>query len=115
MARLNKAQILEAPLRTEEYEVPEWGGSILLGEWPVEQTQQIRKLFESMDMSRAVAEDPAFVVKLFIMGCVDPVFTEADIPELLQKSGMVMTRLLPKIMALNGLSEASQDEARGKS
>ena len=35
MARLTKKAVLSAPLRTEEFEAPEWGGSILLGEWPV--------------------------------------------------------------------------------
>lgn len=114
MKRLSKKQVLEAPLRTEEFEAPEWGGTILLGEWPVERTAAIMEMFSGQDAGLAT-KDPALLAKLFVMGCVDPVFTEEDIPDLVRLSGAVIMRTSTRIMALNGLTEAAQDEARGKS
>ncbi|MDQ5917833.1 MAG: hypothetical protein QG660_945, partial [Pseudomonadota bacterium] len=35
MARLSKQQVFKAPLKTEEVEVEEWGGSVLISEMPV--------------------------------------------------------------------------------
>jgi hypothetical protein len=114
MARLTKKEVLKAGLRTAEFEVPEWGGSILLGEWPVGRTQEMMDLFQGANPDQA-SRDPNMLVKLFIMGCVDPVFTEADIPELLETSGAVIVRASQRIMEINGLTQAAQDAARGKS
>jgi len=114
MARLTKEGVLSAGLRTEEFDVPEWGGEILLGEWPVGRTQEMIAMFQGADAT-AVANDPAIMVKLFIMGCVDPAFSEADIPDLLESSGAVIMRAAQRIMELNGLTQAAQDTARGKS
>lgn len=94
--------------------MPEWDGSVLLGEWPVERTQQMIELFQGVGADTAV-QDPAIMVKMFIMGCIDPEFDEEDIPDLLQKSGAVMMRAGQRIMELNGLTQAAQDNARGKS
>jgi len=112
MARLSKQQVLKAPLKTEDFEVAEWGGSILIGEWPVERTSSIMDMFRNND---AAMSDPSLLVKLFVMGCIDPVFTEDDIPDLLQKSGAVILRASQRIMVLNGLSENALTEARGNS
>lgn len=110
MGRLSAAQVLDAPLRTEEFAVPEWGGSLLLGEWPVEKTKDL------MEMGgKDVAANPDFMVKLFIMGCVDPVFSADNAEGLRKKSAAVMLRVAQRIMVLNGLTEEATDEARGKS
>jgi hypothetical protein len=113
MARLTKKAVLSAGLRTEEFDVPEWNGSILLGEWPVGRTQEMVALFQGIDAQ--AAQDPNMLVKLFILGCVDPVFSEEDIPDLLETSGAVILRASQRIMELNGLTKASQDAARGNS
>jgi len=114
MARLTKTAVLKAKLRTEEFDVPEWGGSILLGEWPVGRTQEMVAMFQGASAEQA-AQDPNMLVKLFILGCVDPVFTNEDIPDLLETSGAVILRAGQRIMELNGLTQAAQDGARGKS
>ena len=115
MARLSKQQVKQSKLRTEEFEVPEWGGSILLGEWPAGRTGEIMAMFQGADSEAAVASDPAIMVKLFVMGCIDPVFGEEDIPDLLESSGAVLMRASQRIMFLNGLTNEALDEARGKS
>lgn len=114
MARLTKKAIMAAPLRSEVFEVPEWGGDILLGEWPVARTQEMMALFQNV-AGGTNTQDPAILVKLFIMGCIDPVFSEADIPDLLNASGAVIIRAAQRIMEINGLTQAAQDDARGKS
>jgi len=113
MARLTKNAVLSAGLRTEEFAVPEWGGDILLGEWPIGRTQQMMAMFQGA--GDAAAQDPAIMVKLFIMGCLEPQFEESDIPALLETSGAVIIRAAQRIMELNGLTQAAQDDARGKS
>lgn len=112
MPRLSKAQVLESGLRTEDFDVPEWGGSLLLGEWPVGRTAEL------MEMGGGKADpgsNPDFLVKLFIMGCVDPVFSQDDAVALRETSAAVMLRVAQKIMVLNGLTEEATDNARGKS
>lgn len=114
MARLTKQQVKKSKLRTEEFDVPEWGGSILLGEWPAGRTGDIMTMFAGAD-SESAMQDPAIMVKLFVMGCIDPVFGEEDIPDLLESSGAVLMRASQRIMVLNGLTSEALDEARGKS
>lgn len=111
MPRLSKTQVLESGLRTEEFEVPEWGGSLLLGEWPVGRTAELMQMGGKADPTA----NPDFLVKLFIMGCVDPVFSQDDAEALRETSAAVMLRVAQKIMTLNGLTEEATDEARGKS
>ncbi len=112
MPRLSHAQVLESPLRTEEFEVEEWDGSLLLGEWPVERTAELMKMGgDKVDPGA----NPDFLVKLFIMGCIDPVFSEEDAEELRRKSAAVILRVAQKIMVLNGLTQEAVDDARGKS
>jgi hypothetical protein len=113
MARLTKEAVLNAGLRTEDFPVPEWGGEILLGEWPIARSQQMMAMFKGAD--EVAAQDPAIMVKLFIMGCIEPQFDEDDIPALLETSGAVIIRAAQRVMELNGLTQAAQDAARGKS
>lgn len=112
MSRLSHAQVLESTLRTEEFDVEEWEGSLLLGEWPVERTAELMQLGgDKIDPGA----NPDFLVKLFIMGCIDPVFTAEDAEVLRKKSAGVMLRVAQKIMILNGLTQEAVDDARGKS
>ena len=112
MKRLSYDQVLESSLRTEEFPVPEWGGSLLLGEWPVERTQELMQMGgKDLDPGK----NPDFLVRLFIMGCIDPIFTAEDAEVLRKKSAAVMLRFAQKIMLLNGLTQEAVDDARGKS
>lgn len=115
MARLSKQQVKKSTLHTEEFEVPEWGGSLLIGEWPAKNNAGIIALFKGSDNEDVLAQDPALMVKIFVMGCIDPKFEEEDIPELLEASGPVILRAAQRIMELNGLTAKAGDEARGKS
>lgn len=108
--RLTREQILAAKLRTEEVEVPEWGGSVLIGEFPVARMQDIIAKFGAV-----VGNDPRFMVDLLVSCCLDPQFSQEDAEELIGASSAVVLRLATRIMQLNGLTEASLDEARGKS
>lgn len=112
MKRLSHAQVLESSLQTEEFFVEEWNGSLLLGEWPVERTQELMTM-GGKDIDPGA--NPDFLVKLFIMGCIDPVFTAEDAEVLRKKSAAVMLRAAQKIMALNGLTQEAVEDARGKS
>ena len=112
MKRLSHAQVLESSLQTEEFFVEEWNGSLLLGEWPVERTQELMTM-GGKDIDPGA--NPDFLVKLFIMGCIDPVFTAEDAEVLRKKSAAVMLRAAQKIMALNGLTQEAEEDARGKS
>ncbi len=112
MSRLSHAQVLESGLRTEEFYVEEWEGSLLLGEWPVERTQELMTI-GGKDIDPGA--NPDFLVKLFIMGCIDPVFTTEDAEVLRGKSAAVMLRAAQKIMLLNGLTQEAVEDARGKS
>lgn len=113
MSRLTKAQILEAPLRSEEVECPEWGGSVLVGEMPVEKRNVLIARFSAADSEGGISLD--LEVDLFVAGVLDPEFDPEDATELQKVSGAVLSRVTKRIMAINGLSADSLDTERGNS
>jgi hypothetical protein len=110
--RVTRQQVLDTPLKTKEIDVPEWGGEILIGEWPVERTGEIMHLFGAKNDP---ATNPEYLVYLLIMGCLDPVFSSEDVEALQKQSGAVVLRVAQEIMRFNGMTQEALDDARGKS
>lgn len=114
MARLSKQQVFEAPLKTEEVEVPEWGGTVLVSEMPVAKRTELLSRFVTAD-GKPTAVSAALELDIFIAGCIDPEFSQADAAELQKVSGAAVGRVARVVMALNGLGGDAADEARGNS
>ncbi|MDQ5960164.1 MAG: hypothetical protein QG592_1246 [Pseudomonadota bacterium] len=114
MARLSKQQVFKAPLKTEEVEVEEWGGSVLISEMPVKKRNQLMARFITPDGKESDVSTE-LELDLFIASCKDPEFSHEDAEALQAVSGAAVGRVAAMAMQLNGLGKKAQDEARGNS
>lgn len=115
--RLTKAAILSAEdLRTEEVDVPEWGGSVVVREFSAAArdaffaaTIRVRK-----DGTREPVLD-GMNAKLVALSAVDEngdrMFTDAEIVELERKSAAAIERVAAVCSRLNRLSTQDVDDA----
>ena len=113
--RLSKDDILKAAgPRTEEVEVPEWGGSVLVRGM----TGRERDEFEASLMERRGNEMVPAIhnvrARLMVQCCVDdggtPLFGVTDIELLGEKSGAALNRVYEVAARLSGLSESDVEE-----
>jgi len=112
---LNKDQILQAiDAKTIEFDIPEWGGSILLRgmtgkarndyeHWAAQQTQQkvpdYRGIRERLIISCAVDDNGK------------PLFTQDDIESLAEKNADIIDRLHSKCQEICGMAADSVEVA----
>lgn len=96
---LTKEQILQKQdVKTEEVEVPEWGGKVIIAEM----TGFLRDRWENLVFTdKGEVQDFTYIrEKTLICSIVDeelnPIFTEEDIPELAKKNGVILNRLFLK-------------------
>ena len=111
---LSREDILAADdLASEPFFVEEWGGDIRL----MEMTASGQMKFEDAigEADKIGVEALALAVAL---SAVDAngvrLFSEDDVPALIEKSGAVLTRLMMPIKKLNAMGEAGQDDAEKK-
>jgi hypothetical protein len=113
MRKLTRDQILAAPLKTQIVEVPQWDGMVTICEMPVAKRNVL--LADMLDPSGNVKITPDIELKLFIAGMYEPSFEANDAAELQAVSSAAVSHVAKAIMALNGMSADSQDDARGES
>jgi hypothetical protein len=110
MARLSKEAILAADdTRTEEVEVPEWGGSVLVRGM----TGRERDEFESSMLIQAAGQTARDLrntrAKLVAKCAVDDdgarLFTDGDVTALGEKSAAALVRVFEVAARLSGLDE----------
>lgn len=116
MARLSRKAILEAgDIASEEVDVPEWGGSVLI----TTMSGMQRDAWEqSLIVPGTRKTDVSNVRAKLVAACaVDddgaPLFTAADVEALGRKSATALERLAKVAQRLNGLTEQALEEARG--
>ena len=110
MARLSKQHVLMIPLKTEEVEVEEWGGTVLVSEIPVVQRNALFRKYIGPDGKPIPSM--SLYLDMFVAGCIDPKFSEAEASQL---SHRPVEEVAKVIMRLNGLGSEAADEARGNS
>ncbi len=120
MTRLTRDEILNAPdLQTEELEVPEWGGAVLVRGMTGRQRDAFEaSVVESNGKSTHVNLNN-FRAKLVAACLVDEagqcLFGAADIVKLGDKSAVALQRIYEVAQRLSGLSSADVDELVKKS
>lgn len=110
MARLSKQHVLKTPLKTEEIEVEEWGGTVLVSEIPVAKRNELFGKYIGPDGKPVVSM--SLYLDMFVAGCVDPEFSMEEASRLSHAPVEAVARV---VMRLNGLGGEAQDEARGNS
>lgn len=111
MGILSAKAILEAAdTPSEEFEVEEWGGSVLLKVLSCEEREQVAK--------RAKSGEGGLDVYLLIKACLaedgSPAFTAANAAALAKKNGKVVQRVVEKVLEINGLTPEAAKANMGK-
>lgn len=114
MVRLTREDILAAvDLPEEIVDVPEWGGSVLLKGLNVEQALEMLEKITDPKTDKVNVEKATLYA--FLVGVIEPKFTEADLPVLKQKSMAAVKRITDAFTQLSGLNTTAVQEARKNS
>lgn len=107
LKRLSKERLIAAKdIRTEEVDVPEWDGSLLLRGMTVTERRNCRSLAREANESGDVQVDDLKMSMLTIcMCCVEPKLELEDVSYFEEKSSGVVQRLFNKILELSCFSE----------
>lgn len=109
---LSKNEIFAAnDITTEEFEVPEWGGSIYLKSMSVGEIELYQRYAQKMED----AAEPNLVAFLVTLVACDEKGTrlfsgQEDVVKLAAKSGKVISRIAEAATKLNGLGEDAFEE-----
>ena len=112
---LSRDEILKAQdIKTEEVQVPEWGGSILVrGLTGIERDRFEESILQGHGKNRTVTLDN-IRAKLIARSVVDEqgnrIFSDADIEGLGKKSGATLSRVFEVCQRLSGLNEGALEE-----
>ncbi|WP_025917672.1 hypothetical protein [Herminiimonas sp. CN] len=106
---LTKAQIIAADdLKTQDIEVPEWGGTVRVKA----ATPAIIKAVRASAKNKKGEDDDSFGYRLMAKSIVDengnPVFALADIADLEAKSLAAVKRVMDAINELNAFSDQAE-------
>lgn len=118
MGRLTKDAWAKATLKTEEVEVPELGGSVMVRELPASYVAAINQRIEVKQVGREQIStvDLETMNRLkFAHGVIDddgePMFSEDEAAGVMEKHGSAFTRIVDAIDGLSELGEAGRDAA----
>ena len=110
---LSKDAILKADDRpVERFDVPEWGGEVLLRKWSA--ADQLA--FEDATTEEGEASRTAFAFAIYLSVVGDDgqrVFDQADVPALMQKGAKPLARVFRKIRDMNRLGGEALDAVEG--
>jgi hypothetical protein len=112
---LGKTDILEAPdAHTEEVEVPEWGGWVLVKALSGSERDRFEASVMSQNGKGAKRNLENIRAKLVVTACVDhkgkTIFSPADIKALGDKNAAALDRVFTVAQRLAGLSASDVDE-----
>lgn len=111
MAMLSKKDILSADDRkTKVMSIPEWGGDITLSSLSSQDRDRYEEALTSDKVDRFDNIVAKFVAKSIVDENGERVFTEKDITELGNRSGIVMLRIFLEARSLNDLTEEDVKE-----
>ncbi len=113
VSALSKDAILKAEDRPIEcFDVPEWGGEVLLRKWSAADTMA----FEDVTTQEGEASRTAFAFAIYLSVVGDDgqrLFDESDVPALMQKGAKPLQRVFRKIRDMNRLGGDELDAAEG--
>ena len=104
---LNREQILEADdLKTEEMEVPEWGGEIYIRTMTGTERDSFEQSILDSDRKANLKDIRAKLCSLTIVDAQGRrLFTNEDVQAIGGKSALVLDKIFAKSQALNGISQ----------
>jgi hypothetical protein len=113
------AILAAATLRTEEVDVPEWGGLVLVRELRGRERDEWEASL-AVQRGKQMVPDVANMRAKLVARCVvnsdlEPVFTQQDVNALGELSASALDRVFEVASRLSGLSEADLEAASGNS
>jgi len=111
---LGKTDIFAAQdIKRESFPVPEWGGDIELIQLSGSARARIMLTYQEFKDRGAIEQTNAMQDAMLIACIADdtgaPIFATEDLPELHEKNGVVLERIVKAAMVLNGMSAAEED------
>jgi hypothetical protein len=111
------AILAAATLRTEEVDVAEWGGVVLVRELRGRERDEWEASL-AVQRGRAMVPDVAnmrakLVARCIVNGDLEPVFSQQDVAALGELSAAALDRVFEVASRLSGLSEADLEEMTG--
>ncbi len=110
---LTREQILNVPLRIEEIEVPEWGGSVFIREMTALEVEQngkyIIKANGKPDYSKAMQIPTRQCVKQIVDADGKRLFADSDIKRLQQSQSAAISRIATAVRELSGQGDGRGD------
>lgn len=104
------ASILALDDTVEEWvDVPEWKCKVKIKSMTKAEQIKVRRMSTG---KRGNFDDAKFEGLLFVSGVVEPAFTPEHLPALMQKNGGAVTRVINRILVINGMADdvAEDDE-----
>lgn len=108
MAVLSRQAILDARPPTETVAVPEWGGDVIVRALSVNDANKFGDIQKETAMG-------ALIVASVVDEAGQPVFTEADIPALQEKSFAALKRVQDAVLRVSGMDQASPKDSGNSS
>lgn len=111
---ITKEQVLATRPALKEVEVPEWGGSVWIRPVSLGEQGKLADAGHKFEKADPSARLKGTTVKLVIWVVSDesgvPIFSDTDLPALMNQPASVFLRLQDAILELSGLTEASRAE-----
>jgi hypothetical protein len=109
MTILSRDKILAAAdIETQEMEIPEWGGTIVVREMTMAEVDEFGLSSAQADGRLDTRKMRGIRARVVSWCVVDeegkPLFRKSDVDELLKKSNRVVDRIFDAILALSGMS-----------
>lgn len=109
MSVLNRDAILSCnDITTRNVHVPEWGGDVRIKMLTGAEREQLESRIQAFNNNR-VGKKQAVRAIAVVMSAVSedlqPLFTDADVEPLAQKSGAALDRIFEGVLSLNAMSK----------
>jgi len=112
-ARLTKEEIFAAKLPEKELFVPQWNGNVVVQGMSAGDRLEMLAKMRKPDSEELDMEQVTFLA--IVLGCVEPNFTEDDVPQLKNTSAEALDLITTEWMKLSGINPESAGEARKNS
>lgn len=114
--KLTRDSILEMNDRaTQEVDVPEWGGTVIIREWSLPERGAFVEVMEKRSSGEMSMGDA--MALCVVLSVVDEsgsrIFTDKDVAPISRKSGKAAERIFSAAMALNMVSKKEVEKLEG--
>lgn len=109
MSLVNIETIRTLSVKTEQYDMPEWGGHVFIRKFSIAQRDELSKIYDKEEKNWMDA-----MLETILYGVVDeagnPIFTKQDFELLKNQDGETLSNLHAEILKYNGMTADTTPE-----